>query len=270
MALIRLSRSNFFYNLAKIEECTQSLSKIALVLKDNAYGHGICEIASLAREYGITKVIVRSEAEAFRIESYFEYILVLADIPSTPSKKIRYTINDIKNISKYPKGTLVELKVNTSMNRNGIDVEEFEETLLAIKSQGLTLGAIFTHHSCADELNGNYERQKKNFEEIKKIAPTGVAFHSANSAALFREKEFCEDMARVGIAAYGCMELPKSLSHINLKPVLQLFAQKISSRKLDVGDSVGYGASFVASNKCRVSNYNFGYGDGFLRSCSIN
>ncbi len=268
MSSIQLSKSNFFYNLDAIVAKTGSISKVALVLKDNAYGHGLLEMASLAAEYGITKAIVRSNIEAKRVEDFFEYILVLSDIPKRVSKKIRYTINDFNTISQFPKGTRVELKVNTSMNRNGVDIQDINKTIDAINLQGLKLEAIFTHHSCADELNGNYEIQKKNFEQIKKSAPKGLCFHSCNSAALFREELFSEDMARVGIAAYGCLELPETFNAPKLQPVLSLYAKKISQRELEIGESVGYGATFIAKSKLTVSNYDFGYGDGFLRACS--
>ena len=63
-------------------------------------------------------------------------------------------------------------------------------------------------------------------------------------------------MARIGIAAYGCLDLPSSLASVVLKPVLSVYADAISSRELQKGES--------------VSNYDFGYGDGFLRVCSSN
>jgi len=268
MAKITISKANFFNNLDIIKKRTKSVEKIALVLKDNAYGHGLREMAKLAHEYGITRAVVRSNAEAKTIEEFFEYILVLADIPKVPSKKIRYTINDVQNIKEFPKGTFVELKVNTAMNRNGVSIDELNTSIELIKKSGLCLESIFTHHSCADELNGNYERQKANFLQIKQNAPKDLRFHSCNSAALFREEDFDEDMARVGIAAYGCLELPSSFKEDGLKPVLALYANKLSSRKISKGDCVGYGATFVCEKKEVVSNYDFGYGDGFLRANS--
>ena len=271
MAYITLNKNHFFYNLDIIAKQTKSRDKIALVLKDNAYGHGLLEMATLAHEYGITKAVVRTCQEAQMIESFFEYVLVLADAPNaskTPSSKIRYAINDLNAIIKFPKETRVELKVNTGMNRNGIEMDELETALKRIQTQGLALEAIFTHHGCADELNGLYELQKANFAKLKAASPKGLRFHSCNSAALFREDDFSEDMARVGIGAYGCMELPSEINAVALKPVLSLYANKIASRTLKRGEALGYGAAFVAKEDMRVSSYDFGYGDGFLRSCS--
>lgn len=278
MAFITLNKNNFFNNLDIISKRSKAKDKIALVLKDNAYGHGLLEVASMAKEYGISRAVVQSVAEAKRIEDFFEYILVLADFPIENSEKTRYTINDINRIKDFPKNTKVELKVDTGMHRNGIAMGELETAFEAIKKQELRLEAIFTHHGCADELNEFFDMQNRNFDEVKRSSKElaekygfgKLRFHSCNSAALFRASEFDEDMARVGIAAYGCMQLPTAFEEKSLKPVLSLFAKKISSRELRKGESVGYGATYSAEKDCVVGNYDFGYGSGFLRVCSNN
>jgi len=268
MAYITLNKNHFFYNLDIIAKQTKSKAKIALVLKDNAYGHGLLEMAELASQYGITKAVVQTDEEARSITQFFEYILVLADIPKESSSKIRYAINDIQKIKDFPKNTLVELKVNTGMNRSGVEMDDLQKAISATQNQGLKLEGIFTHHNCADELNEFYEMQKENFAIVKANAPKGLRFHSCNSAALFRDENFEEDMARVGIAAYGCMELPQEIAKPRLKAVLSVYANKISSRVLKAGAHLGYGATFKAEKELLVSNYDFGYGDGFFRICS--
>ena len=276
MAYITLNKNNFFNNLDIISKRSKAKDKIALVLKDNAYGHGLLEVASMAKEYGIKRAVVQTSVEAKMVEDFFEYILVLAGFAQESSENIRYTINDINAIKNFPKDTRVELKVDTGMHRNGIVMSELKAAFEAIKKQGLRLEALFTHHGCADELNEFFDLQNRNFEEVKRKS-TELAgkygfpkprFHSCNSAALFRTDNFNEDMARVGIAAYGCMQLPSAFDEKALKPVLSLFANKISSRELKKGEAVGYGATYIADADCKVSNYNFGYGDGFLRVCS--
>lgn len=278
MAYITLNKNHFFSNLDIIAKLASGKDKIALVLKDNAYGHGLCEIASMAKEYGISKAVVRTYREAKEIEAFFDYILVLADIPKKQSAIVRYTINDLAQIDKFPEGTKVELKVNTGMNRNGIEMHELSLAFEKIMQKSLKLEAIFTHHSCADERACVFEEQNKNFAKIKQEAKTladnfnmqKLRFHSANSAALFRETNFNEDMARVGIAAYGCLELEGNPHATELKPVLSLYAKKISSRSLQEGAPIGYGATHKLREKSVVSNYDFGYGDGFMRICSGN
>ena len=276
MAYITLNKNHFFNNLTIITKLTKTKDKIALVLKDNAYGHGILEMAAMAKEFGITKAVVRNYAEAKQIEDFFEYILVLADVAKEPNEKIRYTINDIQAITQFAKGTKVELKVDTGMCRNGIMMHELEDAFSIIKEQGLELEAVFTHHSSADEENKYFDLQNENFKKVKEMARslakkyafTPLRFHSSNSAALFRTQNIDEDMARIGIAAYGCLELKDSLHVKSLQPVLSLYAKRISLRTVKKGECVGYGAAFTSEVTCKVSNYDVGYGDGFLRSCS--
>jgi len=278
MAYITLKKNHFFNNLDIIAKLASGKDKIALVLKDNAYGHGLCEIANMAKEYGIKKAVVRTYNEAKEIEEFFDYILVLADTPKKQSDIMRYTINDLAQIDKFPEGTKVELKVNTGMNRNGIERHELSLAFEKIMQKSLNLEGIFTHHSCADERGCVFEEQNKNFAKIKQeseeLAHTlgilKLRFHSANSAALFRETNFNEDMARVGIAAYGCLELEGNPHASELKPVLSVYAKKISSRTLQEGEAIGYGATHKLRTKSVVSNYDFGYGDGFMRICSDN
>jgi len=267
VAYITLNKNNFFNNLDIISKRTYSKDKIALVLKDNAYGHGLVEVAQMAKEYGIKKAVVRCQIEADMIEKYFDYILVLNDIPINKSDKIRYTINDIDSISNFPKNTKVELKIDTGMHRNGIEKNQIKDALLKIKENGLILEAIFTHHRNADELTSEWFWQNDKFKKIKKELQylKNIKYHSANSASLFRTTNFDEDMVRVGISAYGCMEI---FNDNKLKPILSLYAMKNSTKKLKKGDRIGYGASYEMPQDATVSNYDIGYGDGFFRECS--
>ena len=100
MAYITLNKKHFFNNLDIITNRTKSKDKIAIVLKDNAYGHGLLDIATMAKEYGISKAIVRTCKEAEEIGGLFEYVLVLCEIPAVTRKGVRYAINDIKSIEK--------------------------------------------------------------------------------------------------------------------------------------------------------------------------
>jgi alanine racemase len=276
MAYITLNKNNFFNNLDIIAKKTSSKDKIAIVLKDNAYGHGLQEIAKLSQTYGLSKAVVQTQEEANDIKKYFEYILVLADIPQKSSKKIRYTINDINSIEKFPKNTLIELKVDTGMHRNGIDISDIEEAFHKIQKAKLILEAVFTHHRCSDELTSQWFWQNKKFEDVKIISKKlakelrfkNLRFHSANSASFFRTKNFNEDMLRVGLACYGYVE--SNFLKVNLNPVLSIHLEKNSSRLVKKGQSIGYGATYSCEEDTIISNYDFGYGSGFLRQCSNN
>jgi len=142
-----------------------------------------------------------------------------------------------------------------------------------IKEKKLCLKGVFTHFRSADELSSELFWQNKNFEEVKKAVLNLVKkygfkkphFHSCNSAALFRFKNLKDDFARVGIGAYGYLELDKVFDCPDLKPVLSLWAKRLSTRVLKKGQRVGYGGVFKTKKDIIVSNYDIGYGDGIFR-----
>jgi len=268
MAFIKINKENFYHNLNQIALKTGSKDKIAIVLKDNAYGHGLTLIAKLASEFGIKHAVVRKTAEAQQIEAFFETILVLGD-SIAKHDKYHYTINSLSEISKAQAGAKVELKVDTGMHRNGIAIHQVEEALEAIKKQGLELVGIMTHYRSADELSSELFWQQKQFESVKeqvrKAGFENVHIHSHNSAAILRSKMFSEDLVRVGIGAYGYDELPHPFDETALKPILSLHAKKVSTRVLTVGQRVGYGGDYTAGKNMTVSTYDIGYGDGWCR-----
>jgi len=274
MSYIELNKSSFFNNLDIIAQKTADTAKIALVLKDNAYGHGLLEVAQMAKEYGISKAVVRREEEAEQIKGLFDYILILSPVfPVSNTADYNYTINSIEDIEKFPPESRVELKVDTGMHRNGITMNELEDAFKKIEAKKLILEAVLTHHRSSDTMSAEWFWQKKNFEAVKKRSlayKKELRFHSSNSAALFRSSDCDEDMVRVGIAAYGCLQMDQGFEERGLKPVLSLYADKISSRRLTKGERVGYNATFEADEEIEVSNYDIGYADGLMRSLSNN
>ncbi len=268
MAFIKINKENFYHNLNKIALKTGSKEKIAIVLKDNAYGHGLTFMAKLASEFGIKHAVVRKTDEAKQIESFFDTILVLGD-SIIKHEKFSYTINTLEEMKQAQKGAKVELKVDTGMHRNGITMDDVDEALTQIKKHGLNLVGVMTHFRSSDVLSSELFWQQKNFEEVKekvyRAVYKDIRIHSHNSAAILRSKHFSEDLVRVGIAAYGYDELDKTFDGVTLKPVLSLHAKKVSTRILNKGERIGYGGDFTASKKMTVSTYDLGYGDGWCR-----
>jgi len=270
MSFIRISRENFFHNISQIARKTQSVEKIALVLKDNAYGHGLALMADLAKEAGVRHAVVRTMAEAEAVAEGFETVLVLADIPARrPETNIHIAINDWRQIEKIPEGTRVELKVDTGMHRNGILPEEVMEAVEKVDRRGLLLRGIMTHYRSADEMGSEFFWQRKRFEAVRaSVERAGVGplrWHSCNSAALFRTERFDEDIARVGIATYGCLRMPAAFKTPPLKPVMSLWAERVSTRRLGGGARIGYGGEGSLPEGGTVSTYDIGYGDGWYR-----
>jgi alanine racemase len=251
MAFITISKQNFHHNLNLIALKTGSVDKIAIVLKDNAYGHGLEIMAKLAKEFGILHAVVKNFKEAEIIRELFETILILND-EIVKDDLCSFTINMLSDIKNAEKGA--------------------KEALTLIKKQALNLVGVMTHFRSADEMGSELFWQQKQFETVKhKVLENGftnVRFHSHNSAAILRSRTFDEDMVRVGIAAYGYNELPSPFDNVELKPIMALYAKKISTRMLKVGERVGYGGDFSTPKEMLVTTYDLGYGDGWCRGDS--
>ena len=268
MASITINKNFFYHNLNQIALQTGSIEKIAIVLKDNAYGHGLSLMAELASSFGIKHAIVRKTHEALEIETLFDTVLVLGD-KAIKHPCYSYALNSLADIAHAQKGAKVELKVDTGMHRNGIAITELDEALEAITKQGLELVGLMTHYRSADVLSSEFFWQQKQFEslqkQVKEAGFSTIRIHSHNSASILRSKSFDEDLVRVGIGAYGYNELPSIFDSIALKPILSLYATKIASREIKEGQRVGYGGNFVATRVMHISTYDLGYGDGWYR-----
>jgi alanine racemase len=271
VAYITISKENYFYNLEQISKRVASVEQIAVVLKDNAYGHGIDIIAPLAKEFGISRAVVRSVEEAKRIEKLFPYILILAPERVEKRENFFYTINQINDIYKYQKGVNIELKVDSGMHRLGVSPLELYFALNLIKSKGLRLRGFFTHLREADELSSTTYTQLELFNKLKKDIVEScfneIHTHSRNSAGVFRSGSVIKDeIVRVGIASYGYVRGDKALKFPKLKPVLSLFGEKVGTlARAGKSFRVGYGGISKIGNERNISIYDIGYGDGFKR-----
>lgn len=277
MSFIEISKKNYFHNLDILCDKLGSKERLAVVLKDNAYGHGLVIMAKLSSEYGITKVIVRTSDEAKQVESYFESIIIL--VPNSNEEnnpKYHFVINNVSQIGNLPTDSKVHLKIDTGMHRSGIENNELEIAYKLIEKNSLIIKGVMTHFRSADELSSELFWQQKNWQEIKeKISILTQKynfeiplFHSANSAALLRVSTYEDDLARCGIATFGYHQMPSCYEMPKLKPVLSLWAEKITTRDLKAGQRVGYSGAFKAPKDMKISTYDIGYGDGFFRHCN--
>ena len=274
MSRITLSKSAFFDNLTLLSRKLGGPEKLAIVLKDNAYGHGLMQMAELSRDFGLTRAVVRTFAEAEAIRDLFDHILILnPQPPYIDDPRYALTINDLAQLDRLPPHTAVELKVDTGMHRNGIHREDLKRAFLLVSERSLRLRGVMTHFRSADELGATLFWQMRQWRSIKEEVTTLCKecdmplphFHSANSAATLRLKHYEDDFARCGIAAYGYHEMHPAFGVYPLRPVMRLYADKITTLKLQKGERIGYGGCFRADREMVVSTYDIGYGDGFLR-----
>jgi alanine racemase len=179
-----------------------------------------------------------------------------------------FSLNSLSDIKSCIKSSKIELKIDTGMGRNGILPSEINEAIKIIKERRLNLNGVFTHFCCADENDEITFKQEKLFlkslKEIKNLTDTPFRIHCANSAGAHKVDNSFYDMARLGIGLYGYLDFEDVSNKV--LPVLSLHAKKISTRVLNEGDTINYGATYkIPHDNFIVSNYDVGYGDGFFR-----
>ncbi|MBL0687184.1 MAG: alanine racemase [Sulfurospirillum sp.] len=276
MAFIEISKENYQHNIEYLAEKAGGKDKLMVVLKDNAYGHDLEIMAKLACGFGIKKSAVKTLKEAKKINFLFEEVLILADHPTRKlqTDSISYAVHSLEGLRKFPKKSCVHVNVDSGMHRNGISEDELKDAFIVILKNGLNLKGIFTHFRSADQLSSEQYWQNENFNKIKKQAKKLILkyklpmpkFHSCNSSSLLRREEPLEDdFARCGISTYGYTHIHESFGEFDLKPVMSLWAQKLSTRNLNRGERVGYGGVYELLKNDMVSTYDIGYGDGFFR-----
>jgi len=271
MAYIKLNKNNFFYNLEWFSKKAGSKERVAVVLKDNAYGHGIEIMAELSAKFGIKSAVVRDYNEAKLIKRYFNDIIILGDTPKIDSK-CSFVLNSIDDINSAESGSRVELKIDTGMGRNGVSFDEVDRSLDLIEKRGLKLIGVLTHYRSGDELSSELFWQNRRFSRVKEIVESkgfrDIRFHSFNTSATIRLNARNEDLVRVGIGIYGYSEINPIFNPPKLKPVLSLYANRVATREIKKGSRVGYGGKFTAKRDMKISTYNIGYGDGLFRGDS--
>lgn len=270
MGFIQLNKNSFLNNADYYTHLLGNKNRICIALKDNAYGHGIEPMAKLSSEYGIKHTMVRNISEANRASKYnFETILVLYELPKDDSpKNYIFSLNSLSDINECLSEYKIELKLDTGMGRNGILPSEITQAVNLIKERNLKLNGVFTHFACADEDDEFTKNQEKLFlksiQEIKNLVCEPFRIHCANSAGAHKVDNTLYDMARIGIGLYGYLDFEEVKEKV--LPVLSFHAKKISTRVLNKGDALNYGASYkIPYNNFIVSNYDVGYGDGFFR-----
>ena len=157
--------------------------------------------------------------------------------------------------------------IDTGMNRLGMSAEEVER----LAAGGEVLGAfrlalVMSHLACADEPGCEMNaRQMRRFHELRAGLPDAPA-SLANSAGCFLGPDYTCDVARPGIALYGGNPFSASSRPNPMLPVVSLHAPIVQLRSIAAGESVGYGATWVARRDSRIATVGVGYADGFPRA----
>jgi alanine racemase len=248
-------------NMARMRDAAAP-AELWAVVKADAYGHGLVDVARVAVEAGASALCVASaqEGEALRAALTDARILVMGPLAEGEDEIARAARLDValSSARSVPDGVDLHLKVDTGMGRWGMSAHE-AKTVPRERVVGL-----MSHLATAEEDNQTFARVQ--IERFAALARDfGVPAHLANSAAALAFPESRFDAVRSGIALYGLSPFGRDPAEHGLEPVLSWRSYVALTKTLGVGESSGYGRRFVASGSTKIGIVPVGYADGFRR-----
>lgn len=273
-----ISRKAVKHNFQRIRTIAPS-SKVIVILKANAYGHGLLEMAKTLPDCDAIGVARLEEALALRAGGIVKPILLLegffkpSDIPVLVTNNLQTVVHSTEQITQLEQANLdfgrltVWLKIDTGMNRLGISCEAFEAARQRLTKIGFINQPLnfMTHFACADDLNNPFTgEQADSFYRL--VAGYGGELTLANSAGLLAWPKTQSDWIRPGLLLYGCSPIIDRIgSDDGFIAAMTLSSSVIAVKQLKLGEKVGYGSSWTATKDTTLAVIAIGYGDGYPR-----
>lgn len=276
------------YNLEQMRKISH-LSKVAGVVKANAYGLGAVTISRELEKMKIETLCVANLNEAMELRNNNIYVPILV-MGYVNDENFWEVLNNNIEITAYNYTQCIKLNelakrhnlignvhvaIDTGMGRLGykIDDARMEETLDEIRRidrlSNLRLKGIYSHFSDADSADRRYtDHQYREFMEfIMQLEQCRVEIpvkHIANDAGAILHGYFL-DMIRAGIGLYGYYgsEIVRYSKKVELKPVASLFSTVSYVKWLEAGESVGYNKIYTTDKRTKVATITLGYADGY-------
>lgn len=256
-------------------------SKSMPMVKANAYGHGIIEVANaLADSAPAFGAACIEEALALRKANIKQPILLLegphsADEIGIAEKHGFWLMLENHNqlqaiLSAHLSNPIsVWLKLDTGMHRLGFKPEDLQHIYKQLSDSANVADDIVlvTHFACADDLESDFtDRQLQCFnsaiDTLDFPAPTSLA----NSAAILGWPSIEDNWQRPGYMLYGASPFSKPQKNADqLQQVMHFQSAVISIRNISAGESVGYTANWTAQRNSIIATVAVGYGDGYPR-----
>ncbi|MGI9303332.1 MAG: alanine racemase [Gammaproteobacteria bacterium] len=276
-ARVRIDLSALSHNLQRVKQIAPD-SRVLAMVKADAYGHGMIDVARALQEADGFGVAFVAEGLALRAAGIRSPIVVMQgfrdrqELDAAIAHRLDVTVHDPEQIALLKAGPLegelgLWLKIDTGMHRMGVPAEEAPRVYQELRDLPSVAGPVtlMTHLACADDLDDSATpRQIQAFDKSVKglEGPQSIA----NSAGILGWPGSHRDWVRPGIMLYGVSPLPGSNRRDHdLKPGMTLSAPLSAVKQLRRGDRIGYGATWTCPSDMTVGVVSIGYGDGYPR-----
>ena len=285
---VKINLDHLCANLKAIKEKVFP-AKVMIILKANAYGHGMHAVARhLSPHADYIGVAVLEEGILLRETGIRTPILVLGgiweeQIPEFIRHNLSLTASSVERLQQIDrvakslhKKARIHLKIDTGMERIGVHYYN-AHTLqdAALQCKNVIVEGIYSHFANSDAKNLDHARiQLARFNEVlnfypKHSLPFPPLRHIANSGAILQltdEAKF--DMVRPGILLYGVYPSNEIKRTIKVTPALSWSSKVVYFKVTKPNHPVSYGSTWQSDSETRVATIPVGYGDGYFRAMS--
>ncbi len=284
---LELDRSALRHNLAQIISLTLPSAALMAVVKANAYGHGLSEVAQCLRGqvsyFGVASVEEALALRRFEIDTP----ILLFGVPLGEAIEVAIqagvslavsSAEQAKEISgwaqKLKKPAAIHIKIDTGMGRLGIPKSSAVQVIEEIAAfDMLQLEGVFTHFPQGEDEHDpfTHEQIRSFYRILEKADAKGIHFayrHAANSIGIAHHRDAHFNLVRPGLTLYGLYPSASLKRKLVLKPILAWRARIILMKKLGRGESVGYGRTFVTDEETNIGILPVGYSHGYPFSLS--
>jgi alanine racemase len=277
-------------NCRQIRAQLRGDTKLCVVVKANAYGHGDIWCAKAALAGGADWLAVAAAAEALELRRHGigAPLLVMGALTFEDARAVLEAPADItiwepefaQALARAAESDgltgRIHVKLDSGMGRLG--TKDPDQALavaqIVAEAEHLELVGLMTHFATADEQGDDYfPHQLQVFTDFAarfRVTYPDVIVHAANSPATFREPASHFDMVRCGVAVYGLDPFQEDPKLRGLEPALSLRSFVAAVRRFDEGESAGYGRRWSAPQPTWVATIPIGYGDGWRRAFTNN
>lgn len=244
-------------NVKSLRDKLPKGSKFCAVVKSNAYGHGVKEVAktieSLVDCFAVANCLEARELDGVVTKPIFVLCTNFEDIIANNVELAIYDLNQVNNLKKYNRHFDVHIAIDSGMNRLGLKTKKEIDKLTkeCKKAKNITIKGYFSHISDVE----NIDRCKEQLKNFNKLAPKGYFRHIASSNFIKLGRNFALDMVRFGLAMY-----------CSRQDAMRVTANILQIKFVKKGEYIGYGNKVKASNNMRVGVLDIGYALGFMRT----
>ena len=269
------------HNFALAQRLAPNSQSMPMV-KANAYGHGAVHtaqaLADMAPAFGVACIEEALELRDAHIEQpilLLEGIHSNDEIPLAEQHNLWLMVENNAQLqailnAKLNKPINVWVKLDTGMHRLGFQPEAVHSVFQQLSNSANVAQppVLATHFACADNLNSTFtQTQLECFTRATQaLSEYKLITSLANSAAILGWPQISDQWQRPGYMLYGNspFAVPQANAH-QLQPVMHFQSALISTRSIDTGESVGYGANWTAQRPSVIATLAVGYGDGYPR-----